>query len=94
MEAIQLEPYLMKQVEMGMDGADILHGHLKTLMAEAEKHLEMCLKREEETEEAMDSMDRTYAEGYLDALTVLYGLTYAIAFAKEDIKNRREILGA
>jgi hypothetical protein len=82
MDKMTLDPYLQKQVEMGMDGAEIMHGHLKTLMVEAEKHLEMCLEREEETEEAMDSMDRTYAEGYLDALTVLYGLTYEIAFAK------------
>jgi hypothetical protein len=67
-----------------MDGADIMHGELKILMVEAEKHLEMCVEREEETEEAMDSMDRTYAEGYLDALVNLYQLTYNIAFAKGD----------
>ena len=30
-----LDPYLMKLVELGMDGADILHGHLKVLMVEA-----------------------------------------------------------
>ena len=78
-----LSPQMKKAIELKIDGADILHGHLKTLMVEAETHLEMCLEREEETEEAMDSMDRTYAEGYLDALTVLYGLTYEIAFAKE-----------
>ncbi len=79
-----LSPQMKKAIELKMDGADIMHGHLKTLMVEAEKHLEMCLEREEETEEAMDSMDRTYAEGYLDALTVLYGLTYEIAFAKAE----------
>ena len=37
-------------------------------------------------------MERTEASGYLDALCEIYALTYAIAFAKEDIKNRREIL--
>ena len=94
MEAMQLDPYLMKQVEMGMDGADILHGHLKTMMYEAEQQLDLCIEAEEESEEAMDSMARTEASGYLDALCELYALTYAIAFAKEDIKNRREILGA
>jgi hypothetical protein len=78
-----LSPQMKKAIELKMDGAEIMHGHLKSLMVEAEKHLEMCLEREEKAEEAMDSMDRTYAEGYLDALTVLYGLTYAIAFAKE-----------
>jgi glutamine cyclotransferase len=69
-----------------MDGADIMHGELKVLMVEAEKHLEMAVEREEETEEAMDSMDRTYAEGYLDALSQLYKLTYDIAFAKGETK--------
>jgi hypothetical protein len=94
MESLTLDPYLMKQVEMGMDGADILHGHLKTLMYEAEQVLDACIEVEEESGEAMDSMERTNAEGYLEALGTIYGLTYAIAFAKEDIKNRKEILGA
>ena len=93
MDSMTLDPYLMKQVEMGMDGADILHGHLKTLMLEAEQILDRCIEVEEESEEAMDSMARTEATGYLDALCHVYGLTYAIAFAKEDVKNRREILG-
>jgi hypothetical protein len=76
-----------------MDGADIMHGHLKTLMVEAEAILDRCIEIEEESGEAMDSMARTEATGYLDALTELYSLTYAIAFAKEDVKNRKEILG-
>jgi hypothetical protein len=90
---LTLEPYLMKQVEMGMDGADILHGHLKTMMYQAEQILDRCIKVEEESGEAIDSMERTEASGYLDALCEVYALTYAIAFVKEDIKNRREILG-
>ena len=93
MTNMTLDPYLMKQVEMGMDGADILHGHLKTLMLEAEQILDRCIEVEDESGEAMDSMARTEATGYLDALTEVYALTYAIAFAKEDVKNRREILG-
>ena len=88
-----LDPYLMKQVEMGMDGADILHGHLKTMMYEAEQVVDRCIEVEEESGEAIDSMERTEATGYLDALSELYALTYAIAFAKEDVKNRKEILG-
>jgi hypothetical protein len=88
-----LDPYLMKLVELGMDGADILHGHLKTLMVEAEAILDRCIDVEEYSEEAMDSMARTEAQGYLDALSEVYVLTYAIAFAKEEVKNRKEILG-
>ena len=77
-----LDPYLQKQVELGMDGADIMHGHLKTLMVEAEAILDRCIEIEEESGEAMDSMERTNSEGYLQALTELYELTYEIAFAK------------
>jgi len=88
-----LDPYLMKLVELGMDGADILHGHLKVLMVEAEAILDRCIEAEEYSEDAMDSMARTEATGYLDALAEVYALTYAIAFAKEEVKNRKEILG-
>ena len=93
MNPINIDPYLRKQVELGMDGADIMHGHLKTLMVEAEGILDRCIEVEDESGDAMDSMARTEATGYLDALTELYALTYAIAFAKEDFKNRKEILG-
>lgn len=79
---MSLDPYLQKQVELGMDGADIMHGHLKTLMVEAEAILDRCIEIEEESGEAMDSMERTNSEGYLQALTELYALTYEIAFAK------------
>ncbi len=87
MNSTTLDPYLQKQVELGMDGADIMHGHLKTLMVEAEQILDRCIEVEEESEEAMDSMERTNAEGYLQALTELYELTYAIAFAKGKLND-------
>jgi hypothetical protein len=89
-----LDPYLMKLVELGMDGADILHGHLKVLMVEAEAILDRCIEAEEYSEDAMDSMARTEATGYFDALCEVYALTYAIAFAKEEVKNRKEELNA
>jgi flagellar biosynthesis/type III secretory pathway protein FliH len=77
-----LDPYLQKQVELGMDGADIMHGHLKTLMLEAEQQLELAHEAEAESEEAMDSMERKYWEGVTEAYAELYALTYDIAFAK------------
>ena len=81
------EPYLQKQVELGMDGADILHGHLKTLMLEAEQQLVLAQEAEDLSEEAMDSMERRYWEGVTEAYGELYELTYAIAFAKEEVAN-------
>ena len=80
--SIILDPYLQNQVDLGMDGADIMHGHLKTLMVEAEAHLEEAIEVEEESGEAMDSMERKYWEGVTETYAELYALTYAIAFAK------------
>ena len=68
---MSLDPYLQKQVELGMDGADIMHGHLKTLMLEAETQLELAIEQEEDTEEAMDSMERKYWEGVTETYAEL-----------------------
>ena len=82
---MSLDPYLQKQVELGMDGADIMHGHLKTLMLEAETQLALAQEAEDESEEAMDSMERRYWEGVSEAYDELYALTYDIAFAKGEL---------
>ena len=76
-----LDPYLQKQVEHGISGIDIMHGHLKVLMLQAEQELEEAQRIEDETEEAMDSMERKYWEGILDAYSHLYSLTYDLSFA-------------
>ena len=77
----EFHPRLQKLVDLGESGTDILHGELKNLMLEAENQLILAQKQEEETEEAMDSMERTYWEGQMDALTEVYALTYNLAFA-------------
>jgi hypothetical protein len=77
----ELEPHLQKQVEAGSTGLDIIHGELKNLMLEAERSLEAAADIEELSGEAMDSMNRTYCEGMLDAYTNLYKLTYDLSFA-------------
>ena len=76
-----LDPYLQRQVDNGISGIDVMHGHLKVLMLEAEQQLAEAQRVEDETEEAMDSMERKYWEGQLDALVHLYGLTYDLSFA-------------
>ena len=81
MNTLELDPYLQKQVDAGSSGTDILHGHLKVLMLDAERELEEAQRVEDETEEAMDSMERKYWEGQCDALTYIYQMTYALAFA-------------
>ena len=86
MMTTHLEPRLQKLIDLGESGTDILHGELKNLIYEAEK--EYIEIEEEEREggysDAMLSMDRTRAEGRMDALVEVYALTYQLAFAISD----------
>jgi hypothetical protein len=86
METTQLDPRLQKLIDMGESGTDILHGELKNLMLQAETELLHWQKVEEDTDydDAMDSMERKYAEGLLDAYSNVYELTYQLAFAISD----------
>jgi hypothetical protein len=87
----ELDPRLQLAVNMGVSGTDILHGELKNLMLEAETEYLEIEKEEREGgySDAMLSMDRTRAEGRMDALVEVYALTYQLSFAIADrIKNR------
>jgi hypothetical protein len=81
-----LEPRLQKLIDLGESGTDILHGELKNLMLQAEtEYLEIEKEeREDGYSDAMLSMDRTRAEGRMDALVEVYALTYQLAFAIAD----------
>jgi len=83
-----IQPHLQRMVDHGVSGLDILHGELKNLMLLAERELEHAQAVEDETEEAMDSMERTRAEGMLDAYVHLYSLTYDISFAIADMETK------
>ena len=89
-ESLELPPHLQRMVKAGVTGLDIMHGELKNLMLIAEQELTEAIEREEETEEAMDSMDRTNAEGRLDTLVELYQLTYQLSFAIGIITENRK----
>jgi len=87
----ELDPRLQLAVNMGVSGTDILHGELKNLMLEAENEYIEIEKEEREGgySDAMLSMDRTRAEGRMDALVEVYALTYQLSFAIADrIKAR------
>ena len=77
----ELPAHLQRMVNAEVSGLDIMHGELKNLMLVAEKELEQAHRTEEESGEAMDSMERTYAEGVLDTLVSLYSLTYDLSVA-------------
>ena len=84
MNNLQLSPRLQKLVDMGESGTDILHGELKNMMYECEQILIPLLENSNELgsdEEYDDTVTRLYNEGYMDALTNVYQLTYELAFA-------------
>ena len=77
----ELPPHLQRMVNYDINGLDIMHGELKNLMLIWEKELENAQEIEDESGDAMDSMERKYCEGFLDSLTALYKLTYDLSFA-------------
>ena len=79
----KLDPHLQRMVDAGVTGLDIMHGHLKILMLEADAQLTEAMRIEEEDDysDAMQSMERKYWEGMSDAYTHLYKLTYDLSFA-------------
>ena len=83
-KATPLDQRIQRLVDLGVSGIDIMHGHLKSLMLEAEAELVMAQEEEERTEEAIDSMERKYWEGVTDTLASMYSLTYDISFAIAD----------
>lgn len=85
----ELDPHLQKLVDLGESGTDILHGALKNMMLEAENQLILAQEQESKTDEAIDSMQRTYWEGQMDALTEVYAMTYNLAFAINDRSKAR-----
>ena len=86
---LELEPHVQNAVDHGVSGTDILHGELKRLLVEAEEELLMAQQREEESGEAMDSMERAFWDGRCDALEQIYTLTYGLAFAIEERAQKR-----
>ncbi len=89
MISTHLEPRLQKLIDLGETGTDVLHGELKNLMYDAEREYKAALEEEELTEEAMDSMERKYWEGQLDALSWVYALTYQLSFAIDERTKAR-----
>jgi hypothetical protein len=78
MTTTQLDPRLQVAVDMGVSGTDILHGELKNRMLEAETKLERCDQDDE----------REWLDGYMEALTDIYKLTYDLSFAISDRRKK------
>ena len=74
MNTLTLPTHLLKLVEAGESGLNIMHGELKNLMYEQEQHIEDSLQGE----------GYELNLGYMQALEDLYQLTYALSFAIGD----------
>jgi hypothetical protein len=88
-----LDPRLDLAVKMRVSGLDIMHGELKNLMLECEQVLIPLLENSNtlgSDENYDDTVSRIYNEGYMDALTTVYQLTYDLSFAisELDISDR------
>jgi hypothetical protein len=79
-EDIGLPPHLQRLVNARVSGLDIMHGELKNLMLLAEQNWEAAKNGDPLEEDEHDESD-DYHQGYLDALTVIYKLTYDLSFA-------------
>jgi len=79
-EDIGLPPHLQRMVNARVSGLDIMHGELKNLMLIAEQNWEAAKNGDPLEEDEYDESD-DYHQGYLDALTVVYKLTYDLSFA-------------
>jgi hypothetical protein len=93
MNKLQVSPRIQKLIDMGESGTDILHGELKNMMYECEQVLIPLLDNSDKLgsdEEYEDTVDRLYNEGYMDALSAVYSLTYELAFAIDERKKSLE----
>ena len=80
----ELSDNLIKSVQAGISGLDIIHGELKNWMYETEQELNPLLQQSEEIgsdEDYSDTEDRLWLSGYMEALADLYRLTYQLSFA-------------
>ena len=74
-----LPAHLLKAaMDIDIDLIDVMHGELKNLMLEWQEK---------------DFEDKSYAEGYQDALVDLYTLTYQLSFARLYTKAANEQRG-
>jgi hypothetical protein len=75
----QLDPRLQKLVDMGETGTDIMHGYLKDKIFECEEVLS----------DISEGEAKDYIEGFKDALTEIYSMTYNLTFAINERAQKR-----
>ena len=76
-------PFIPEHLQKGLEDIsipliDLMHGHLKVLMLEAEVKLERCDQDDE----------REWLDGYSQALTEMYCLTYNLSIDRKQIEEK------
>jgi hypothetical protein len=75
-----IPPHLEKGLEdLSIPLIDLLHGHLKVEMLDCEEKLERCDQDDE----------REWLDGYMEALTNIYCLTYNLSIDRKQLEETR-----
>jgi hypothetical protein len=76
-------PFIPAHLEKGLEDIsipliDLVHGHLKVTMLEGEEKLQRCDQDDE----------REWLDGYMQALTDIYCLTYNLSIDRKQIEEK------
>jgi hypothetical protein len=73
-----IPPYLEKPLEdISIPLIDLIHGHLKLAMIDSEVKLERA-----------EGDEREWLDGYMEALTEMYCLTYNLSIDRKNIEEK------
>jgi hypothetical protein len=64
---------------------DLIHGHLKVAMVDTEQRLDEYTNHDDEQWD--QTVDRLHLEGYMEALTDLYAMTYNLSIDRKRIEE-------
>ena len=75
-------PFIPEYLEKALENVeipliDLIHGHLKVVMIDCEEKLERCDQDDE----------REWLDGYMQALTEIYCLTYNLSIDRQQIEE-------
>jgi hypothetical protein len=76
-------PFIPEYLERGLEDIsipliDLMHSHLKIAMLDGEEKLQRCDQSDE----------REWLEGYMEALTEMYCLTYNLSIDRKNIEEK------
>ena len=77
-------PFIPEYLEKALENVeipliDLIHGHLKVVMIDCEEKLERCDQDDE----------REWLDGYMEALTNIYCLTYNLSIDRQQIEENQ-----